>query len=87
MPLKTQIPEELKHSSIAAETANIYPISFEFQKVFKLYFINLFSWIFCCCKNRKPVLLNLYQMGVQKLNKDMNIEKLIKNLKRLRIYN
>jgi hypothetical protein len=76
--LKAKIPEVFKNTPVEAEARNHYPIKLSFLNNIKLFMLNLFS-----CKSKDKTsfshrLLTLYNVGRDKIEKSLRIEKLLK---------
>ena len=99
--MKFEIPKELnKSKNVASEVELHYPIKLSAMNSFKLYTMTYFGeWVCCrrpsCCSKPKieekelstnDRLLKLYQEGTERFDAELGIEKLLKQLRDLRIY-
>jgi hypothetical protein len=60
------------------------PINISFQKNVKLFLSVKFSWLGCCLRNKK--LQKLLEKGVKRIEKEVNIEKIVKSLRDIKIF-
>jgi len=81
-------------TDIAKEAENHYPIKLNFSSKVKLFIMHSLRNICCCSFGSKlnPIttnqrLLNLYEKGCNKFETELGIERILKNLRDLNIYN
>ena len=90
---KMKLPSEFEHTKVASEVAFHYPVSLGLQNFVYLYILRS-----CCCscfrnknnKTRKNLstkdkLNKLYEEGQKKFAKELSIERILKQLRNLRI--
>ena len=85
--LKTLTPEKFKDTRVEMETRMHQPIKLGMYISFKLLLMNFLGCLFCKCarKTKDNQLLKLYENGSKRLKNDLSVERIIKNLRDMRI--
>jgi hypothetical protein len=84
--LKISTPNELKGTQIAQEIKNHHPIKLSIWQHLKLFSIKFFylNSCFSLSKNSKR-LRTLYRVGADRIESDLSIERIVKNLRDIKI--
>ena len=85
--MKTMTPDKFKDTPIESEANLHYPIQLRLFTSFKLYLMYTFGCLFCKCTRNKTdnQLLKLIEIGKERLENDLSIEKIIKRVRDMKI--